>query len=696
MGGEERPVAFSGSMQNRKGVRAGAGVEPAVAANRRPLRVLLIEDNPDDASLLLRELRRVGYEPDSRRVDVLKHLQDALDSSWDLILCDCQMPGLDAPMAVAAIRGRHIDTPCIIVSGTVGEEHAVAAMRSGAQDFILKSNLSRLGPAIERELRDSEIRIRHAKAQSALRATEQSFRAAFELIPDAVLLHQDGFVTHTNSSAASLFGAPNAEDLIGRAVVEFFTPTDQPRAFERMRPVEFTGAAERAKAAARPFSELTMVRLDGKLIQVEMTGMSFVFEDQPAILSVLRDVTGRREMFARSMHVDRMLAVGTMAAGVGHEINNPLGYVMANVTYASGEVARIAREVEALGGRLPQAVPLAPALNEVVSILSEVDEGTRRIRDIARDLNTFARNDDELQLVDLRAVADSALRMAAAEVRPRALVIREYADVPPVRANASRVSQVLLNLVINAAHAIGKGATFANKITVRVRSDDGVVVVEVTDTGSGIAPEHRERLFTPFFTTKPLGQGTGLGLSISKRIIESFQGRIEVDSEVGVGTTMRVVLPAVEDPQTSSAPLSMSPPRRGRIMLIDDDRLVRAAFQRALSGEHDVVLVGSASEALSRLRVGEAFDVVICDMTAPSMPPDEIYSKIEQALPHLTSRIVMITGGEPSKRPRAVVDNRAIPTLEKPLDMDQVRQLLARMLPGKGPRSPGLSAMKRD
>jgi PAS domain S-box-containing protein len=691
-------VPFSGSMQNRKGARASAGIEPAAAANRRPLRVLLIEDNPDDASLLLRELRKVGYEPDSRRVDVLKHLQEALDSSWDLILCDCQMPGLDAPMAVAAIRGRHIDTPCIIVSGTVGEEHAVAAMRSGAQDFILKSNLSRLGPAIERELRDSEIRIRHAKAQSALRATEQSFRAAFELIPDAVLLHQDGFVTHTNSSAASLFGATNAEDLIGRAIVEFFTPTDQPGAFERMRPVESAraSAVERAKAAARPFSELTMVRLDGKLIQVEMTGMSFVFEDQPAILSVLRDVTGRREMVARSMHVDRMLAVGTMAAGVGHEINNPLGYVMANVTYASGEVARIAREVEALGGRLPQAVPLAPALNEVVSILSEVDEGTRRIRDIARDLNTFARNDDELQLVDLRAVADSALRMAAAEVRPRARVIREYGEVPPVRANASRVSQVLLNLVINAAHAIGKGATFANNITVRVRSDAGVVVAEVADTGSGIAPEHRERLFTPFFTTKPLGQGTGLGLSISKRIIESFQGKIEVESEVGVGTTMRVVLPAVEDPQTSSAPLSMSPPRRGRIMLIDDDRLVRAAFQRALSGEHDVVLVGSASEALSRLRVGEAFDIVICDMTAPSMPPDEIYSKIEQALPHLTSRIVMITGGEPSKRPRAVVDNRAIPTLEKPLDMDQVRQLLARMLPGKGPRSPGLSVMKRD
>jgi PAS domain S-box-containing protein len=689
-------VPFSGTMQNRKPARSNAGTEPGGATNRRGLRVLLVEDNPDDAALLLRELRKVGYEPDSRRVDVMRHLQEALDSSWDLILCDCQMPGLDAPMAVAAIRGRHIDTPCIIVSGTVGEEHAVAAMRSGAQDFILKSNLSRLGPAIERELRDSEIRIRHAKAQSALRATEQSFRAAFELIPDAVLLHQGGFVTHANGSAAALFGAASAEDLAGRAIVDFFTPADQPGAFDRVHAVEPArqGGADRAKEAGA-VSELTMVRLDGKFIQVEMTGMSFVFEDQPAILSVLRDVTGRREMVARSMHIDRMLAVGTMAAGVGHEINNPLGYVMANVTYASGEVARIAREVEALGGRVPQAGPLAPALNEVVSILSEVDEGARRIRDIARDLNTFARNDDELQLVDLRAVADSALRMAAAEVRPRARVIREYAEVPPVRANASRVSQVLLNLVINAAHAIAKGATQANNITVRVRSDAGVVVAEVADTGSGIAPEHRERLFTPFFTTKPLGQGTGLGLSISKRIIESFQGKIEVDSEVGAGTTMRVVLPAAEDPQTSSAPLSMSPPRRGRIMLIDDDRLVRAAFQRALSGEHDVVLVGSASEALSRLRVGEAFDVVICDVTAPSMPPDEIYTKIEQALPHMASRLVMITGGEPSKRPRALVDNHAIPTLEKPLDMDQVRQLLARMLPGKGPRVPVISAAKR-
>lgn len=684
-----KPVPFSDvPMQNRKGTRPNAAIE-STAGNRRPLRVLLIEDNPDDAALLLRELRKVGYEPASRRVDVLQHLQEALDSQWDLILCDCQMPGLDAPMAVAAVRGRHVDTPCIIVSGTVGEEHAVAAMRSGAQDFILKSNLSRLGPAIERELRDSEIRIRHAKAQSALRATEQSFRAAFELIPDAVLLHQSGVVSHANGSAAALFAAAHPEDLIGRAVIEFFPPADQAGALDRMCDVDAAkgGGADREKEAGA-LSELTMVRLDGKLIQVEMSGMSFVFEDQPAILSVLRDVTGRREMVARSMHIDRMLAVGTMAAGVGHEINNPLGYVMANVTYASGEVARIAREVDALSARLPQAAPLAPALNEVVSILSEVDEGARRIRDIARDLNTFARNDDEIQLVDLRAVADSALRMAAVEVRPRARVIRQYDEVPPVRANASRLSQVLLNLVINAAHAIAKGATDANNITVRVRSDGGAVIAEVADTGSGIAPENLSRLFTPFFTTKPLGQGTGLGLSISKRIIESFHGTIEVDSEVGVGTTMRVILPAAQDPQSSTAPLSVSPPRRGRIMLIDDDRLVRAAFQRALSGEHDVVLVGSATEALSRLRVGEAFDVVICDVTAPSMPPDEIYSKIEQALPHLASRLVMITGGEPSKKTRALVDHRAIPTLEKPLDMDQVRQLLARMLPGQGPRKP--------
>jgi signal transduction histidine kinase len=287
--------------------------------------------------------------------------------------------------------------------------------------------------------------------------------------------------------------------------------------------------------------------VDGRVVHVETTAMSVLFDGEGAILSVIRDVTARRELVARTIQVDRMLAIGTLAAGVGHEINNPLAYVMANVAYANGEVLRTQRQLEMVADRNPAIGAVLTALSDVVAVLEEVDEGSRRIRDIARDLNTFARSDEELCLVDLRALADSALRMAAPEVRHRAPVVRQYEQVPPVRAIASRLSQVVLNLVINAAHSITTGAYDSNEIAVRIRAEGGKVMVEVCDTGCGIAAEHLDRLFTPFFTTKPVGKGTGLGLSISKRIVSSFGGDIEVDSTPGKGTIMRVILPAAHD-----------------------------------------------------------------------------------------------------------------------------------------------------
>lgn len=645
-----------------------------MASMSRPLRLLMIEDNDDDAALLVRELRRAGYDPDTRRVDTRASLEDALDATWDLILCDYQMPGLDAPMALAVVRSRQIDTPCIIVSGTVGEERAVAALRSGAQDFVLKDNLARLVPAIERELRDSEIRIRHARAENTLRATEASLRAAFELIPDGVLIHREGVVVHANGSAAALLGAGVSEDLVGCALLDLFSVSDQDAVREREREI----LRSHAPVA---LAELTMVRFDCGTVHVETTGMSVLFEGQPAILSVIRDVSSRRELVARTMQIDRMLAVGTLAAGVGHEINNPLAYVMANLTYATDEVRRVQQQLETSTDRFPSTSPLAKTLSEVVDILGEVDDGARRIRDIARDLNTFARNDEEQGLVDLRAAADTALRMAAHELRRRARVVRDYQEVPPVRASASRVSQVFLNLIINAAHSIAMGASDSNEISVRIRSENGTVVVEVRDTGCGIAPEHRERLFTPFFTTKPIGQGTGLGLSISRRIVRSLGGDIEAESVPGRGTTMRVTLPEAPEAVSPTESTSASPSRRLRLLFIDDERLVGAAFQRAFSREHDVVVVEAAAAALSLLTAGESFDVIFCDVNMPTMTGVAFYEAVEQSLPRLASRIVLITGGGERVRAKEFAEMRNTPLLDKPLDVGQVKALLDRVLP---------------
>jgi len=631
----------------------------------RALRLLLVEDNEDDAALVARELRRAGYDLTLQRVDTRAGLEHALDAPWDVIVSDYRMPTLDAPTAIALVRSRDLNTPCIIVSGTVGEEHAVVAMRSGAQDFVLKSSLSRLVPAIERELRDSEVRIKHARAESTLRATEASFRAAFELIPDGVLVHRNGLVVHANRSAAALLGASDPDHLVGRALLDLFVPSDQQTVRDRMQ--ESTTPA--------PLAELTMVGLDGRVVHVETSSMFVLFDGEPAFLKVVRDVSARRELVARTIHIDRMLAVGTLAAGVAHEINNPLAYVMANVDHAGTEVKRLQTQLQALTQRAPATGTVAAALSDVAGIL---EEGTRRIRDIARDLNTFARNDDEqLQSVDMRGAADSALRMAAAETRHRARVVRRYEDVPSVRASASRVTQVLLNLIVNAAQAIAKGAPDANEITVHIRPEGQAVVVEVRDTGCGITPQDRERLFTPFFTTKPAGQGTGLGLSISRRIVRSFGGDINVDSVFGRGTTVRVTMPAAHNGVVPKPAPTAVRAGGARLLFVGDDPHVGSALQRALSREHEVVVVDTLQEALDRVAADSSFDVVLCDLDTVAATGLNMLEALERLLPRSSVRIALIKGGERGQPALHSIASRNIPILEKPLDMDQVRALVS-------------------
>lgn len=647
----------------------------------RTLRLLLVEDNENDAELLLRELRKAGFDPQARRVETRAALEQALQGSWDVILCDYALPTLDAPTTLAIVRDRQVNTPCIVVSGTVGEEHAVTSMRHGAQDFISKDKLSRLGPAIERELRDSEVRIKHARAVSTLRATEASLRAAFELIPEALLIHRDGWIVHANMAAVQLLGARAVEDLIGSSMLALISPAQLER-------FGLPHAGGDLQGEPTPAVDLSMVRLDGRSVDVEATATAVLFDGEPAMLAVIRDVSARRELVARTMQVDRMIAIGTLAAGVGHEINNPLAYIMANLNYACDELARVQTSLAATVAQDTSLAPLASGMLEVLAVLEEAQDGTRRIRDIARDLKTYARSDDEDgNLVDVREAADSALRMAAAEIRQRARVVRDFAEVPPIRAGRSRVGQVLLNLILNAAHAIGEGKPDANEIVVRILPAGGNVTVEIRDTGCGIPPEHFDRLFTPFFTTKPSGKGTGLGLSISRRIVRALGGEIYVQSVPARGTTMTVVLPAARRTSMPPAAKQTTTVRRARILFVDDERIVGVAFQRALSREHDVVVVDDATEALDRLSAGEGYDVIFCDLNMPTMTGADLFAAIELSFPGLARRVVVVTGDETDPRARELVETQRAPVLEKPLDMNEVRAYVARLL-ADAPSSP--------
>ncbi|WP_437992721.1 ATP-binding protein [Sorangium sp. So ce145] len=248
------------------------------------------------------------------------------------------------------------------------------------------------------------------------------------------------------------------------------------------------------------------------------------------MLGAVSDVTERRQMETRLQLADRMASLGTLAAGVAHEINNPLAYMVANVDFARKEL-----RAKGAGARL----------DALLSALDEAAEGGSRVRHIVGGLKTFSRADDgELGPVDVDPVIQLVLRMAQQQIQSKARLVLELRPVPAVRANEAQLGQVILNLLVNAAQALPEGKVSENEIRISTApAPPGRVCIEVCDTGPGIAPDLQSRIFDPFFTTKPIGEGTGLGLAICHGIVTSFRGEIGVESEVGKGACFRVLLP---------------------------------------------------------------------------------------------------------------------------------------------------------
>ncbi|MBI2392634.1 MAG: PAS domain-containing protein [Deltaproteobacteria bacterium] len=376
------------------------------------------------------------------------------------------------------------------------------------------------------------------------------------------------------------------------------------------------------------------------------------------MIGAMMDITERRELQARLLLADRMASVGTLAAGVAHEINNPLAYVIANIDIASGEVRRLG----------------LPSLGPTLDALAQTKEGASRVRRIVGDLKTFSRADDAVrERVDLRDVVESSINLAMNEIRHRAQLTRDLGPVPRVDANAGRLGQVAVNLLVNAAQAIPEGAADRNEIRVRTRTDEtGRAVLEVEDTGPGMPPEIKHRIFDPFYTTKPIGEGTGLGLTICHGIVSGLGGTIEVESDVGAGSTFRVVLPPAAESERPDRVISSSPgapvARRGRVLVIDDEPMIGKAVQLMLHDVHDVTPLVSAREALARLEKGERYDAIICDLMMPEMTGMDLHAEVVRRFPEMGPRFVFLTGGAFTARARAFLEQSPNPRLEKPFE----------------------------
>ncbi|HEX9053058.1 MAG TPA: MEDS domain-containing protein [Anaeromyxobacter sp.] len=384
------------------------------------------------------------------------------------------------------------------------------------------------------------------------------------------------------------------------------------------------------------------------------------------------DVTERRSLQARLETAGRLASVGTLAAGVAHEINNPLSFVTSNLGF-------IAERLDAAAGDAAHPLPRAAELKQAVA---EAIDGAQRVRDIVQALRRVAgpARAEQRGRVDVRAEIEAAAGIAKGQVGPRArLVLDLPAALPPVIAGPHELGQVVLNLLVNAAQATPEGNPDAHEVRVTARAGEGRVVIEVSDTGRGMAPAVVARIFDPFFTTKDVGAGTGLGLAICHGIVTAAGGSIEVHSEPGRGTRFRVELPAAEDGSTSPSPPPPAPaPARRRVLVVDDESLLARAYARVLGRDHEVEALTSAAEALRLLAAGRRWDVIICDLLMPGMTGMDLAEWAAREAPDVAPRLIFVTGGACTERSRAFLERGGFPWLEKPVEPEALRAAVAR------------------
>jgi two-component system cell cycle sensor histidine kinase/response regulator CckA len=506
-------------------------------------------------------------------------------------------------------------------------------------------------------------------ARRAIDRAQQDLRRVIESSPEGIAVVRDQRWIFVNRALVEALGYEHAGLLIGHDANEIVHPDDRQRALA-LTFSQTEGSAQ----------ELRYARANGEYALMEMRAATLTeFEGAPAVLLCARDVTEHRNLQARLLMTERLLAVGTLAAGVAHEINNPLAAVQIHLDWLSAELARSRAKSLSPAAALAELQRLLGRLQEPID---EARDAVARVSAIVRDLKLFSRAEEELHgPVELTHVLDSAVRFACNELRHRARLVREYGALPLVHGSEARLGQVFLNLLINAAQAIPEGHAHEHEIRLVARATQAHVVVEVTDTGTGMTEDILGRIFDPFFTTKPPGIGTGLGLAICQRIVNSLGGQIEVESQLGRGSVFRVTLaraePAAELTPPETVTTATSPEPRARVLVIDDDPAVGCALELVLSDDHEVEVFTSARRALARVQAGECYDAILCDIMMPEMSGMEFHGALTHTHPQLAAQIIFLTGGAFTVRAREFLDRISNPRLSKPFDMESLRALIS-------------------
>ena len=636
------------------------------------LRLLIVEDSAEDAEMIVRELRRAGYTLVYERVDTLESMRALLHWEWDLILADYKMPRFSGLDALAEFKTWKRDVPFIVVSGAIGEECAVESVKAGAQDYVLKDRLTRLVPVVQRAMKDAADRREYRRVQrdrdradEALRASESRLRVILESVQTGVMIvdPESHVILEVNRELAEMVGLP-AHQIEGSVCHKFVCPAARGQC-----PLTDLGQSI-------DHSERVLVRADGTQIPVLKTVRQVVINGRRQLIESVVDISELKRLQDQVILSQKMEAIGQLAGGVAHDFNNILQVIMGYSEVLMRSTSKSESSAEGIEN-IYQAAQRAAMLTRQLLVFSR----RQMVVPTVMEMNVVIEN--VRSLIEHLVGGDIHLSVECAP------------HLPPIYADASQLEQLLLNLVVNARDAMPSGGNLvisARQVKVSEVQATGMmgarpgefVAVSVADTGVGMEPEVLKHVFEPFFSTKGIGHGSGLGLSVAYGIAKQHNGWVQVESQVGKGSTMTLYLPVREGertPATAESPTSVPPGKGERILLVEDEPEVRVLASRVLvAAGYEVVAVGTVAEGESALtQPGAHFDLVFSDVVLPDGNGVEL---VENALARNPDLAVLISSGYTDERSRwQTIQNRGFPFLAKPHSPSRlvsvVREVLA-------------------
>jgi PAS domain S-box-containing protein len=534
------------------------------------------------------------------------------------------------------------------------------------------------------------------------------YRALIEAADDAILVADfaTGAVSEANPAACELLGYQPGE----------FTSLSAQHIFGTDE-IETKGLFDELARCERVWQpNVRARRKDGTSFWAELRAKAFESSGSKLVLFIVRDVTHRidreselarayqslKDAQAKLIHSGKLAAIGQIAGGVAHEVNNPATFILTNLRVMRENVGVFRRAMSKLrrevfdANVLPQekqrAVDQILGGGDIETLLRDTSEmvddnlsGIERIASIVKDLRTFSRiEQDDVQEVVVNEIVDVACNLAYADIRHCARLVKELSKLPPVIAEPGKLAQVFTKLLVNAAHAIKEGSADENEIRVSTYMDGDMVTVAVQDTGCGITEDALGKIFEPFAASEPRDPGAGLGLSLCAEIVRMHGGMIDVRSEQGRGSRFEVRLPRLKEGDERRARLSSLPAEapsadataRARVLVIDDDVAVLRAYRRMLSARHDVVLASGGAEGLSTLEKDEEFDVVLCDVMMPQLDGPMVYEALRARAPRLLDKVVFCSGGAFTPRAKEFLASIRNPFLSKPIDPPALESII--------------------